>query len=72
MIRLFTLSFIGTLLSLSIFSQDDVTLSGYIKDAANGETLIGATAYITELQSGVLSNEYGFYSLTVPAGDYTL
>lgn len=47
-----------------------VTLNGYIKDNANGEALIGATVYIKILSTGAVSNEYGFYSLTVPAGTY--
>jgi len=72
MIKYFLLPFASILFTISAFSQRDVTVSGYIKDGANGETLIGATAYISELQSGVLSNEYGFYSLTIPSGKYTL
>ncbi len=47
-----------------------VTLSGYIKDADSGETLIGASAYFPSLGTGTTSNEYGFYSITVPIGDY--
>ena len=50
----------------------NLTLSGYIKDAESGETLIGATAYVLELQTGTVSNEYGFYSISVPPGDYTI
>ena len=48
------------------------TISGYIKDAANGESLIGATVYITELSTGAQTNVYGFYSLTIPPGNYNL
>lgn len=55
--------------SLFVFSQE-YTLSGYIRDADNGEELIGATVYIPELKKGVISNSYGFYSLTLPAGNY--
>jgi hypothetical protein len=48
------------------------TLSGAVKDAATGEELIGVTLKIAELPStGTTSNEYGFYSLTLPAGTYT-
>ncbi len=68
---LFTLSLLLSSL-ISGLGQDRVTLSGYIKDADNGETLIGATAYILELDQGITSNEYGFYSLTAPGGDYTV
>lgn len=51
-------------------AQERVTLNGYIRDAANGEELIGVTVYIPQVTSGTTSNSYGFYSLTVPAGDY--
>ncbi len=47
-------------------------ISGSIKDANTGEQLLGATVYIRELKSGVSSNMYGFYSLSIPAGSYTL
>jgi len=59
--------------NLSLYAQSpEVTLSGYIKDASNGETLIGATAYIQELGIGVTSNEYGFYSISVPPANYNV
>jgi hypothetical protein len=48
------------------------TISGYIKDASNGEALIGATVYVTETQTGGITNEYGFYSITLPAASYNL
>ena len=47
-----------------------ITLSGYVKEASSGETLIGATVFIKELQNGTTTNEYGFYSLSVPPGNY--
>ena len=47
-----------------------VTLSGTIRDAATGEVLIGASVYIRELQSGAVTNAFGFYSLSVPTGSY--
>ena len=46
------------------------TISGNIVDLKSGESLIGATIYITELKSGSISNAYGFYSITIPAGNY--
>lgn len=45
-------------------------LNGHIKDAFTGEILIGATVYIKALVRGTLSNNYGYYSLTVPEGTY--
>jgi hypothetical protein len=50
----------------------NVTLSGYLKDTANGEALIGATVYFEELGQGSVSNPYGFYSITIPKGSYTV
>ncbi|QIA09931.1 TonB-dependent receptor [Draconibacterium halophilum] len=50
----------------------NITLSGYLRDASNGEALIGATVYVEELKQGTASNAYGFYSLTIPEGSYTL
>nr|WP_294790733.1 TonB-dependent receptor [uncultured Mucilaginibacter sp.] len=55
------------------FAQKNYAVSGTVKDAATGETLIGATVRIVELkQSGAVSNAYGFYSLSAPQGNYTL
>jgi hypothetical protein len=51
-------------------SAQKVTLSGYIKDFANGEALIGATIFIKELQTGTVSNAYGFFSITLSGGTY--
>ena len=48
------------------------TLSGYLKDALNGEGLIGANVYVKELKVGNSSNTYGFYSITLNPGEYTL
>ncbi len=49
-----------------------VTLSGYIRDAANGEELIGANIYIEELKQGTSTNNYGYYSLTIEKGSYSV
>ena len=49
-----------------------VTLSGYLKDKANGEALIGASVYIKELKTGVSTNPYGFFSVSVPQGSYSI
>jgi hypothetical protein len=63
---------LGMLLSQQAWSQSRYTLSGYIKDASNGEVLVGATVYIKEIGKGATSNVYGFYSITVPAASYTV
>lgn len=49
-----------------------ITLSGKIIEAKTGEFLIGATVYIIELELGTICNTYGFYSLSVPPGKYTV
>ncbi|WKL45650.1 TonB-dependent receptor [Flavobacterium sp. ZE23DGlu08] len=54
------------------FAQEKFTLSGTIIDANSNETLIGVNVVIPELKTGVTTNEYGFYSITVPQGKYTV
>jgi hypothetical protein len=49
-----------------------VTVSGYVRDAASGEALIGAAVFVKELSTGTVTNSYGFYSLPLPPGTYTL
>ena len=64
--------FIFLLITISCFSQDKFTLSGIITDIKNNETLIGVNVYIPEIKSTALTNEYGFYSITLPKGNYTI
>jgi hypothetical protein len=54
------------------FSQTKFTVSGTITDKSKGETVIGARVKIKDKNQGAVSNEYGFYSLTLPEGNYTL
>ncbi len=68
-IILLYLFFLGT---LSSFSQEKFTISGTISDNKNKETLIGVNLYIIEAKASLTSNEYGFYSITLPKGEYTL
>ncbi len=56
--------------SLPLLAQEQFTLSGYIREASNGEALIGATVYIDEIKNGTVTNVYGFYSVTLPKGAY--
>ena len=67
-ISLFLVLFTGK----NLYAEKYHTFSGYIKDAANGEALIGASVYIDSIKAGVSSNMYGFYSLTLPEGVYTV
>ncbi len=54
-----------------LLAQQKFTISGTIKDKQDGETMIGVTVYPLELSGvGASCNEYGFYSLTLPAGKY--
>jgi hypothetical protein len=63
---------ISHLISLSISAQHTklTTLSGFIYDFKTGETMIGANIFIPKLERGTSSNQYGFYSITVPKGKY--
>ena len=58
--------------SIAAIGQKNYTISGYIKDESNGEALLGATVYAKEIAKGAVANTYGFYSLTIPEGKYTL
>lgn len=53
-------------------AQQMSTISGTVKDKATGETLIGAIISIEEKHTGTSTNEYGFYSISLPPGDYTV
>jgi hypothetical protein len=63
-----------SLLTLQGYAQEKklFTISGYVKDSATGESLLGAGVYLKELLKGTYTNAYGFYSITVPEGSYTL
>lgn len=66
------ISFYFVLAAFCVQAQVKHTLSGYIKDAATGETLIGATISVKGSNKTVTSNNYGFFSLTLPQGKYSL
>lgn len=58
--------------TFSAFAQEKFTLSGTIIDANSNETLIGVNVVIPALKTGVTTNEYGFFSITIPKGNYTV
>ena len=60
------------LTSIFSFSQEKFTLSGTIADLKTKETLIGVNVFILETKTGITTNEYGFYSITLPKGEYTI
>ncbi len=68
-LRLITLLLLFTLKN---YSQEKFTISGYVKDSKNGESLIGATVYKLGSNTGVSANEYGFYALTLPKGPHVI
>ncbi len=54
------------------FGQEKFTISGFVKEAATGEALIGAGVYVKEIVQGTTANQYGFYSLTLDKGTYNV
>ncbi|HNP18683.1 MAG TPA: TonB-dependent receptor [Fulvivirga sp.] len=61
-----------TIVSIHCYGQQKYTISGAISDASNGEELIGASVLIQELSTGGTTNVYGFFSVTIPQGNYTV
>ncbi len=82
MIRFFSKNFIAVskaclvlmLLMLSIMcqAQKKYTISGTVRNKATGESIIGATVKLLNTSNAVTSNDYGFFSLTLPSGNYVL
>ncbi len=64
--------FLFSSLSLHSAAQERFTISGYVKEASTGESLLGANVYVKESLQGTTTNAYGFYSMTLPNGNYTL
>ena len=60
------------LLPVMLLSQERYTVSGYVRDAETGEGLIGSAIIVMENGKGSISNEYGYYALSLDAGNYTL
>ncbi|MCS6904174.1 MAG: TonB-dependent receptor [Bacteroidia bacterium] len=59
-------------MSKRIYAQKNVTISGYIRDSLSGENLSGVVIQARPTPLGAISNNYGYYSLTIPAGNYEL
>jgi hypothetical protein len=53
-------------------TQKKSTISGYVTEEKSGEKIIGATIYLTDLDVGTTTNNYGFYSITLPSGTHNL
>ncbi|MGJ5643022.1 TonB-dependent receptor [Formosa sp. S-31] len=58
--------------SVLLQAQENFTISGTIKDFANGESVFGASVFLENSSIGGITNAYGFYSLSAPKGNYTL
>ena len=67
-----SLAFIIILLNICSLNAQNYTISGYITNEKNGETLINSSVYEQSSNRGSVSNVYGFYSLTVPKGSSRL
>ena len=66
---------ISTILALAIhtvFAQGNFTVSGQVLDAETGETIPGAVVKASPINRAATSNAFGFYSLTLPKGKYTI
>ncbi|HEY1871311.1 MAG TPA: carboxypeptidase-like regulatory domain-containing protein, partial [Chitinophagaceae bacterium] len=61
-----------SLYATQILAQGKFTWKGYIKDSLSGETLINASVIINNEARGVTTNQYGYFSLTLPQGNYQL
>ncbi|MBX9784611.1 MAG: TonB-dependent receptor [Chitinophagaceae bacterium] len=59
-------------MSFCVQAQEKFTISGYIKDSTSNETVIGASINVKGKTKGISSNQYGFYSITLEKGTYTI
>ena len=61
-----------TFICLSFSAQKPTThtISGYVTDATSGEAMIGVKIYVPTINKGTITNNYGFFSLTLKEGDY--
>ena len=71
-VKSYCLLIILCFISIISHAQDKVTLSGVVSDADSNETLIGVNILFPELSTGATTNEYGFYSITIPKGTYNV
>tara|TARA_R110002096_G_scaffold101565_1_gene224645 strand:+ start:5630 stop:8005 length:2376 start_codon:yes stop_codon:yes gene_type:complete len=69
---LFWIVFSFLLNTIFLNAQDKYTISGTISEEKSNETLIGVNILFPEIQAGTTTNEYGFYSITLPEGNYNI
>lgn len=58
--------------SLYSHAQEKYTISGTVSEAGSGETLFGVNVIVPSLETGAITNEYGFYSITLPEAEYAI
>ena len=63
------MAIIAAIFLWSGISAQKITISGYVKDEASKEALIGASVVNANTKTGTSTNQYGFFSLTVPLSD---
>jgi outer membrane receptor for ferrienterochelin and colicin len=64
--------FLFLLFPFSVIAQEKFTVSGFIYEAGSRETMPGAVVFTSDLKNGTVTNGFGFYSITLPAGDVEL
>ena len=67
--RFFILTLIFLVNVLQLTAQQKFTWKGYVKDSLTGETLINASVLVNNENRGVTTNQYGYFSLTLPSGN---
>jgi len=72
MIRFLKILIVILIWNHHIHAQEKFTISGTITEAKSNETLIGVNILFPEIGKGVVTNEYGFYSITLPKNSYKL
>ncbi len=69
---LISLFFTINILSINLFAQKKYTISGYVTEKGSKELLIGANIYFSELKIGTVTNNYGFYTISLPEGNHQI
>jgi len=69
--KIFLIALYSVFCVSSLMAQN-YTISGYVRDASSNEELIGASVVIKGKQMGVITNKYGFYSITLAKGNVEL
>ena len=71
-IKISLLKFLFLFLSINTYTQENYTINGYILDEKSNESIIGANIIIPNINVGTITNTYGFFSITVPKGNYEI